>query len=181
MTTPLLLSVLSTLTAACLLTGRRCGGHLGHCLLIGDRRPDYARGVHNQLRPTPSTSASRWGLDARRARTPTMFLSRAREHPGSGRSSEDSASRSRSAARGRSRLAAEPGEGCAWRTGAGSSPAPPPPRGTSGVRGDTTLASQPSGDMRESSQPPPPESAPLTGRHYTPRMTLSSRMTPAVL
>jgi hypothetical protein len=31
---------------------------------------------------------------------------------------------------------------------------------------DTTLASQPSGDMRESSQPPPPESASLAGRHH---------------
>jgi len=30
--------------------------------------------------------------------------------------------------------------------------------------GDTTLASQPSGDMREWSQPPPTESAPTTGR-----------------
>ena len=32
--------------------------------------------------------------------------------------------------------------------------------------GDTTLASQPSGDMREKSQRPPPESLPLTGRHH---------------
>src|SRR5204862_5936902 len=32
--------------------------------------------------------------------------------------------------------------------------------------GDTTLESQPSGDVRESSQPPSPESLPLTGRHH---------------
>src|SRR4029453_8276758 len=42
--------------------------------------------------------------------------------------------------------------------------------------GDTTLASQLSGDMRESGQPPPPESAPLNGRHHPARMTLSSGM-----
>src|SRR5436190_1035257 len=44
--------------------------------------------------------------------------------------------------------------------------------------GDTTLASQPSGDMRESSQPPPPESAPLSGCRHPPRMTLSAGMSP---
>ena len=38
-----------------------------------------------------------------------------------------------------------------------------------------------SGDIRESSQPPPPESAPATGRRPAPRMTLSSGMTPVVL
>src|SRR3954470_22670828 len=34
------------------------------------------------------------------------------------------------------------------------------------------------GRHSESSQPPPPESAPLTGRHHPARMTLSSGMTP---
>jgi hypothetical protein len=43
--------------------------------------------------------------------------------------------------------------------------------------GDTTLASQLSGDMRESGQPPP-ESAPLSGRHHRARMTLSAGMSP---
>ena len=33
-------------------------------------------------------------------------------------------------------------------------------------------------DVPESSQPPPPESASLTGRHHPARMTLSSGMTP---
>src|SRR5262249_42953647 len=42
--------------------------------------------------------------------------------------------------------------------------------------GDTTLASQLSGDMRESGQPPPPESAPISGRRHQARMTLSSGM-----
>src|SRR6266496_3479216 len=32
--------------------------------------------------------------------------------------------------------------------------------------GDTTLGGQPSGDIANVSQPPPPESAPLTGRHH---------------
>jgi putative transposase len=32
--------------------------------------------------------------------------------------------------------------------------------------------------MRESSQPPPPESLPLTGRHHPPRMTVSAGMSP---
>jgi hypothetical protein len=44
--------------------------------------------------------------------------------------------------------------------------------------GDTTLDGQPSGDIANVSQPPPPESATAIGRRHPPRMTLSSGMTP---
>jgi hypothetical protein len=40
------------------------------------------------------------------------------------------------------------------------------------------LEGQPSGDVQESSQPPPPESAPATGRCRLPTLTLRSGMFP---